>query len=60
MAEGSSNAAIAERLFRSTKAVDHHVSAVLAKLEAANRVEAVRKAMKRSLVRRPGSGPVQE
>lgn len=41
MAEGASNADIATRLSRSQRTVEHHVSAVLAKLNAANRLEAV-------------------
>lgn len=44
MSEGLRNADIAGRLHRSVRTVDHHVAAVLAKLEAANRLEAVRRA----------------
>jgi predicted ATPase/DNA-binding CsgD family transcriptional regulator len=41
IAEGLQNAEIANRLSTSTKTIDHHVSAVLAKLDARSRAEAV-------------------
>jgi DNA-binding CsgD family transcriptional regulator len=41
LSEGLRNAAIAKRLFVSTKTVDHHVSAILAKLGVPSRAEAV-------------------
>ncbi|HTK08333.1 MAG TPA: LuxR C-terminal-related transcriptional regulator [Ktedonobacteraceae bacterium] len=41
MAEGFSNAEIANQLFTSPKTVEHHVSAVLAKLGAHSRVQAI-------------------
>jgi DNA-binding NarL/FixJ family response regulator len=40
MASGASNADIADRLSRSLRTVEHHVSSVLAKLNAGNRLEA--------------------
>ena len=40
LAEGLTNAEIAQRLVRSAKTVDHHVSAILAKLGARSRAEA--------------------
>jgi DNA-binding CsgD family transcriptional regulator len=41
MSDGAGNADIAIRLSRSQRTVEHHVSSVLAKLNAANRLEAV-------------------
>jgi DNA-binding CsgD family transcriptional regulator/tetratricopeptide (TPR) repeat protein len=41
MSDGLRNSIIAKQLFVSTKTVDHHVSAILAKLEVASRVEAI-------------------
>lgn len=46
LAQGMRNAAIAKRLFLSTKTVDHHVSAILNKLGVPSRTEAI--AMARS------------
>jgi DNA-binding CsgD family transcriptional regulator len=43
VADGLRNREIAERLFLSTKTVDHHVSAMLRKLDARSRGEAVAK-----------------
>ena len=42
LADGHTNAQIAERLFISAKTVDHHVSAILAKLQAPDRATAGR------------------
>src|ERR1700721_2471660 len=47
LSDGLRNAAIARRLFVSTKTVDHHVSAILTKLGVPSRAEAV--AMTRNL-----------
>jgi DNA-binding CsgD family transcriptional regulator len=44
LAEGMTNAQIADRLFLSPKTVENHVAAILVKLEAPNRVEAVEEA----------------
>jgi DNA-binding CsgD family transcriptional regulator len=41
VAEGLSNAQIAQRMSRSARTVEHHVSALLTKLGAANRAEAL-------------------
>ena len=41
---GLTNAELAQRLFLSVKTVDHHVSAILAKLEVTRRRDAVRRA----------------
>jgi DNA-binding NarL/FixJ family response regulator len=48
------NAAIARRLFVSTKTVDHHVSTILAKLGVPSRAEAV------AMVRNPPSPSASE
>jgi ATP/maltotriose-dependent transcriptional regulator MalT len=50
LAEGLSNAEIADRLFISAKTVDHHVSAILAKLEVHTRAEAVAVALQSNLI----------
>jgi DNA-binding NarL/FixJ family response regulator len=44
---GRTNAEIADALFLSPKTVDHHVSAVLAKLEVSSRSEAAEVAVDR-------------
>ena len=50
MAGGFANAEIADRLFISPKTVDHHVSAILAKLDARTRGEAVSVALQSGLI----------
>jgi DNA-binding CsgD family transcriptional regulator/tetratricopeptide (TPR) repeat protein len=50
LAEGLSNADIGQRLFVSTKTVDHHVSAILAKLEVRTRGQAVSLARSTELI----------
>jgi DNA-binding CsgD family transcriptional regulator/tetratricopeptide (TPR) repeat protein/type II secretory pathway predicted ATPase ExeA len=53
IAQGLRNAQIAERLFVSEKTVDHHVSAILRKLEVGNRGEASAEAMRLGIAREP-------
>jgi DNA-binding CsgD family transcriptional regulator len=50
MAQGLGNAEIAERLFTSIRTIDHHVSTILAKLEARTRAEAVSHAYQSGLL----------
>ncbi len=50
LAEGLSNAEIASRLFTSSKTIEHHVSAVLAKLGAHSRAQAIGAAYQLELI----------
>jgi len=51
VAEGLTNSEIAARLHLSPKTVDHHVSAVLAKLDVHSREEAAQVARQHSLIK---------
>ena len=55
MAEGLSNAEIANRLSTSLKTVDHHVSAVLAKLEVHSRAQAISTAYQLGIIPKIGN-----
>jgi DNA-binding CsgD family transcriptional regulator/tetratricopeptide (TPR) repeat protein len=48
--EGMTNAELAQRLYLSVKTVDHHVSAILTKLDVAKRRDAVRKGREMGLL----------
>ncbi len=50
LAQGLPNRKIGERLHINERTVKYHVAAILAKLEAANRTEAVMRAIERGLV----------
>ena len=50
LSEGFSNTEIADRLFVSPRTVEHHVSAVLSKLDSSNRAEAVQAASRQGLL----------
>jgi DNA-binding CsgD family transcriptional regulator len=50
LADGMTNAELARKLYLSVKTVDHHVSAVLAKLEADDRRQAVRRARELGII----------
>ena len=50
LAQGMPNRKIGERLFINERTVKYHVASILAKLEAANRTEAVMVAIERGLI----------
>ena len=50
MSDGSTNAELAARLYISEKTVDHHVSAIIMKLAAENRRDAVRRARQQGII----------
>ena len=50
LAEGLTNTEISDRLFVSLRTIEHHVSAILAKLDSSTRDEAVRRARDEALI----------
>jgi DNA-binding CsgD family transcriptional regulator len=57
LAEGLRNTEIAERLSTPTKTVEHHITAVLTKLNARSRAEAVRRAYEAGLIPQSATTP---
>jgi DNA-binding CsgD family transcriptional regulator len=57
LAEGLHNSEIAERLSTTPKTVEHHVSAILAKLGARSRAEAIRLAFESGLINQGATTP---
>jgi DNA-binding NarL/FixJ family response regulator len=58
LASGATNAAIAATLHLSARTVAHHVTAILGKLDAPNRVVAIERARTRGLLMKDGTvGP---
>jgi DNA-binding NarL/FixJ family response regulator len=57
MARGLRNGEIARRLVRSERTVDHHVSAILAKLDVRSRAEAVARARELGVPTGEGADP---
>jgi DNA-binding NarL/FixJ family response regulator len=53
LAQGCTNAQLARRLHRSTKTVEHHVAAVLEKLEVRSRAQAVAAAFSMGIIEQP-------
>lgn len=60
LAQGCTNAELARRLHRSPRTVDHHVSAILQKLGAHSRTEAVATAFAHGMVGAAASTPQQQ
>jgi DNA-binding NarL/FixJ family response regulator len=60
VAEGLTNAEIADRLIVSQRTAEHHVAAVLTKLGASTRREAARRASELGLDSRPGDSLASE
>lgn len=50
LAQDLSTRAIAERLYLSPKTIEHHISAILAKLDVSDRSEAIRKALQAGVI----------
>jgi DNA-binding CsgD family transcriptional regulator len=59
LCEGLRNSEMAERLYRSVRTIEHHVDALLRKLDARTRAEAVAVARREGLVANPGTQAAQ-